>query len=575
MFKLLKNSSIKQSFIITTILIVSISLLIVSLTTFFSYQQTTKEIAQDSSKEINKQIILNFDNYIDSVINTANYIQQKTIEQGLRNDNDSLFDIYRQASDVQPDIESIVLIDTSGNLIASSSYKAISNADLTSKSWFLDAVSNEEIFHFSSPHIQDIFVNSSAEVITLTKMTDYYVNGNKLRGILIVDINFSNIINLASTTNLGDQGHLIILDENNTLIYSNSAQCVPNDCESLEVAKQIIFGGERVELNGISMYVNVNNLKDTRWRLATFVNMEIIDQTRNNNLLVMFIIFISTMIVTTSVSSYISNRISSPITKLKDHMQKIEQGDFYQKIEIHGQKEVVVLTHSFNSMIEEIKTLMNKVVQEQRAKRKTEFLALQSQINPHFLYNTLDSIVYLSENKMNEKVIEMVIALSKFFRISISRGKNIILLKEEIEHARNYLLIQKIRYNEKFDFEFIVDDEVSEYKVVKLSLQPLIENAIYHGINTEYDEGKIIIRAFKQENKLILEVEDDGYGIPDDKIEELYLSIKGDSKITSVGLRNVYQRLRLYYGEEADFIIESELDEKTIIRLIIPLERAE
>ncbi|MCK5387824.1 MAG: sensor histidine kinase [Candidatus Izimaplasma sp.] len=574
MFKLFKNSSISQSILIPTILIVILSLLTVSLTTFFSYQMTTSEIAEDSSKEINKQIILNFDNYIESVINTANYIQQKTIEHGLKNDNAALSDIYNQAAEVQPDIESIVLIDTAGNMIISSSYKDVSIEDLTTKSWFLDAISNESIYHFSSPHQQDIFIDSTAEVITVTKMADYYIGGNKFSGIIVVDINFSNIITLASTTNLGDGGHLIILDEHDSLIYSNGDSCVPNNCITLEIAKDIIFGGESVEVDGISMYANVNNLTATRWRLATFVNTEIINQTRNSNLLIMGIIFISTMIVTMAASSYISNRISSPINILKDHMQQIEKGDFYQKIEIHGQKEVVVLTHSFNSMIEEIKTLMNKVVQEQREKRKTEFQALQSQINPHFLYNTLDSIVYLSENKMNEKVIEMVIALSKFFRISISRGKNIILLREEIEHAKNYLLIQKIRYNEKFDYEFIVDEEVMDYKVVKLSLQPLIENAIYHGINTEYDQGKILIRAFKKDNKLMLEVEDDGYGIPDEKIEELYQNIKYKQNGTSIGLRNVFQRLKLYYGDNADLIIESELDEKTIVRLEIPLERA-
>ena len=574
MFKLFKNSSISQSILIPTILIVILSLLTVSLTTFFSYQMTTSEIAEDSSKEINKQIILNFDNYIESVINTANYIQQKTIEHGLKNDNAALSDIYNQAAEVQPDIESIVLIDTAGNMIISSSYKDVSIEDLTTKSWFLDAISNESIYHFSSPHQQDIFIDSTAEVITVTKMADYYIGGNKFSGIIVVDINFSNIITLASTTNLGDGGHLIILDEHDSLIYSNGDSCVPNNCITLEIAKDIIFGGESVEVDGISMYANVNNLTATRWRLATFVNTEIINQTRNSNLLIMGIIFISTMIVTMAASSYISNRISSPINILKDHMQQIEKGDFYQKIEIHGQKEVVVLTHSFNSMIEEIKTLMNKVVQEQREKRKTEFQALQSQINPHFLYNTLDSIVYLSENKMNEKVIEMVIALSKFFRISISRGKNIILLREEIEHAKNYLLIQKIRYNEKFDYEFIVDEEVMDYKVVKLSLQPLIENAIYHGINTEYDQGKILIRAFKKDNKLMLEVEDDGYGIPDEKIEELYQNIKYKQNGTSIGLRNVFQRLKLYYGDNADLIIESELDEKTIVRLEIPSERA-
>jgi two-component system sensor histidine kinase YesM len=176
---------------------------------------------------------------------------------------------------------------------------------------------------------------------------------------------------------------------------------------------------------------------------------------------------------------------------------------------------------------------------------------------------------------MNEKVVKMVVALSKFFRISISRGKNIILLKEELEHARNYLLIQQIRYDDKFDFEFIIDDDVLAYKLVKLSLQPIIENAIYHGISTEIGSGKIVIRAFKESNKLILEVEDDGYGIPDDKIEEMYQSIKFESDNKSVGLRNVYQRLKIYYGDEVEFIIDSELDEKTIIRLKIPLKRAE
>jgi len=309
--------------------------------------------------------------------------------------------------------------------------------------------------------------------------------------------------------------------------------------------------------------------------MATFINIDIIDQTMKNNLVIIGFILVSILVVTLISSTYISRRISLPITKLKNHMQIIEKGDYYQKIEISGQKEVIVLAHSFNSMIEEIKSLMETVIIEQKEKRKTEFRALQNQINPHFLYNTLDSIVYLSENKMNDKVVKMVVALSRFFRISISRGKNIILLKEELEHAKNYLLIQQIRYDDKFNYEFIIDDDVLECSVVKLSLQPLIENAIYHGINTENDSGKVIIRAFKEDDKLILEVEDDGYGIPDEKIEEMYNSIKFDSDNKSVGLRNVYQRLKIYHGDEVEFIIDSELDEKTTIRLEIPLKRDE
>lgn len=573
MRNIFKNATIRDSILIPTVFIVIISLIVSSFLSFVNYERTTQELGETSSKEINKQIILNFENYIASVIDTADYIQQKTIEHGLKNENHLLEDIYSQAADVQSDIESIVLIDFAGREIVNSSFKEITDDDITQKDWYLDVISVDLIYHFSSPHPQDIFATSNAQVITVTKIVDYYVGGTKSSAILVIDINTSSIIQLTETTNLGEGGHIVILNDDDTLIYSDLEDCQTNQCESLVIA-QDIFRGQSVTINGLSMYVNANTLKDTRWILATFINTEIIEEAGRQNLLILVIITISTLVVTLGVTSLIANGISKPINRLKDHMQLIESGDFYQSIEITGQKEVIVLAHSFNAMIDEIRSLMEKVLIEQKEKRKTEFQALQNQINPHFLYNTLDSIVYLSENKLNDKVVEMVVALSKFFRISISRGENIILLKEELEHARNYLLIQKIRYNDKFDFAFEVEDEVLDYKVVKLSLQPLIENAIYHGINTEYNSGKITIRAFLKDDKLILEVEDDGYGIPDDKIDELYKSIKMGIMSKSIGLRNVYLRLKIYYGESFDFTIDSELDEKTVFRLTIPKESA-
>lgn len=566
--------SIRQSILVPTLVIVSLSLIIVTSLMFFGFQNSTTEIVESSSKEINKQIILNFENYLNSVIDTADYIQEKTIEYGLRDDNDSLFDIYAQAADVQPDIESIVLIDIAGNQIITSTFKDISEDDITQKEWYIDAITDSSIYHFSSPHPQDIFTVSRTEVITVTKMVDYYISGEEYRGILVVDINISNIITLTETTNLGEDGHIVILNDDDSLIYSNNDECDTDQCTSVQIARDIIFGGKSVDINDTSFYANVNTLRNTRWRMATFINTDILESSRIQAILIMGSVLIGTLLVSIVVSSLISRRISSPISKLKNHMAKIEQGDFYQKIEIDGQREVIALTHSFNVMIEDIRRLMDKVVEEQKSKRRTEFQALQNQINPHFLYNTLDSIVYLSENEMNDKVIKMVIALSRFFRISISRGKAIILLKEELEHAKNYLLIQQIRYNDKFSYEFIVDDSVLDYHVVKLSLQPLIENAIVHGVNTEYSEGHVIIRAFKKEQSLILEVEDDGFGITNEQIQEIFDNINGEVKNKSIGLKNVYQRLKIYYGDEADFEIESELDEKTIVRLIIPIKGA-
>jgi two-component system sensor histidine kinase YesM len=248
-----------------------------------------------------------------------------------------------------------------------------------------------------------------------------------------------------------------------------------------------------------------------------------------------------------------------------------ENGVSYSPLKVEGQKEIIILSNAFNNMITEIRSLMERILREQKEKRKTEFIALQTQINPHFLYNTLDSIIYLSEKNLNEQVVEMIVALSKYFRISISKGKSIITVKEELEHARNYLLIQKIRYSSKFDYSFIIDENVNDVKAVKLILQPLIENAIYHGISSD-DDGIIIIRAYQKEDLMVFEVENNGYGLTDSQIEGIYENMKSEINNTSIGLKNVYQRIKLYYGEMADLEIISELDEKTIIKLTYPLK---
>lgn len=570
-----KGLSIAQNILFSSVLLVIVSLGIVTILLTLTYTSSTYNVVESSSREINKQVILNYENYIESVIDTANYIQEKTTEYGLKYDTSNLGPIYAQAADIQSDIESIVLIDYAGGLIVKSTQKDLTSEDLTQKQYYLDAVDKPGIYHFSSPHVNEIIVDSTEEVITVSKVIDYYLAGEKRLGILVIDLNTENLISLSNTTNLGEQGHIVILNSDDSLVYSNKNRCFNTDCDSVVITKEIIFGGKLVSIDDIDFYTNVNTLTNTRWRIATFINVEIISSSQQRSFIIVGIVVISTLGLAIVISFYISRRISSPMMKLQKHMQVIEKGNLYKKIEVEGQKEVVVLSDSFNGMIEEIRGLMDTILVEQKEKRKTEFIALQTQINPHFLYNTLDSIVYLSENNDNDKVQEMVIALSRFFRISISKGKNIIPLEEELEHARNYLLIQKIRYNEKFDFKFEIDENTLNLKVVKLVLQPLIENAIYHGINTEFDSGTITIRSLIKDDKLILEVEDDGYGITESKIEELYQSMRLNQKQSSVGLRNVYQRLKLYYGDETEFIIESELDENTIMRLIIPLERTE
>ena len=166
----------------------------------------------------------------------------------------------------------------------------------------------------------------------------------------------------------------------------------------------------------------------------------------------------------------------------------------------------------------------------------------------------------------------MVVALDKLFRISISRGRNIITVKDELEHARSYLLIQSIRYADAFKYEFDIDPEVVEYTTLKLILQPMIENAIYHGLKNRIDEGYIKISAKLVNTKVVFEISDNGYGMRKEKIEELYENFKNPDLNDGVGLKNIYLRLKIYYGDEADLLIESELDEGTTIKIIIPMK---
>ena len=208
-------------------------------------------------------------------------------------------------------------------------------------------------------------------------------------------------------------------------------------------------------------------------------------------------------------------------------------------------------------------------------KNINEMKNLKAQFHPHFLYNTLDSILHLNDNKKSEDVEKMIVALSKFFRSSISTERNIIPLKEEIEHVKSYLLIQKIRYSNRFTYHFEIDESLMDFQVLKLGLQPIVENAILHGLNPEKDDNNIIIRTVKDKDFVYVEVENNGYGITEQDIEKIYKGFLDKKSSKHIGLNNINQRLQLYYGEQSKVSIISEPDEYTIVRMAFPINRGE
>lgn len=557
-------------------LIFTVTMVIVGLVMTFSIVMTnqlmfkrTDSLIESTSKEINKQVIMNYENYLSSVIDISNALQKYIVDYTQSGEYERLDEVFENVVTINTNIRTIALLDKDGQKIASSTALSL-NPYAKDLSWFIQALSMPDIHHFSGLHTENLIQSGTIEVFTVSKLIQYNEGRNSLDGILMIDIDTSNFRNLANQTNLGENGHIIILDQGGQLIYSSNQSCLSGDCESAQMVKELMLGGKEVRLSYLNMYMNVNTIKNTRWKIATFINVDEIVRTKDEMVWRTLLVFGATLMSIALASWFFARRITQPMNQLKQHISKIEEGDFESHVQVKGQKEVVLLGDAFNSMSNRVNELMHRVVEEQNEKRKTHFVALQNQIQPHFLYNTLDMIVSLSEKNQNKDVAKAIIALSKFFRMSISNQMNLVDLKDEIEHVRNYLLIQQIRYRNQFVFELEIDPDVLDSKVIKLSLQPLVENAIIHGINLDDEHTLIRIKAYRKDDKTILEVFNEGYGLSETKMEELMDIIRSDKPSQSMGLKNVYQRLKLYYGNEADLLFESVMDEYTKVILVYP-----
>jgi two-component system, sensor histidine kinase YesM len=288
------------------------------------------------------------------------------------------------------------------------------------------------------------------------------------------------------------------------------------------------------------------------------------------------IILIFSAVIFSVVAAWsLSKSIYTPIKKLHDVTTTITKNDLQALMSSDNVDEITELGMSFNIMIGKIKDLLDSKLMEQENLKKAELRALQAQVNPHFLYNTLDTIIWMAEAKKNDQVVEIVSALSSFFRISLSKGMDWITIGEEVERIRSYLTIQKMRYRDIMDFNIDIDQDVAQNTILKLILQPLVENALYHGIKNKREGGTISVRARKKgEDEVIIEVEDDGIGFTPDKLAQLQAELaddSGDIKLESgFGIGNVNKRIRLYYGKPHGVSVRSEYNTGSCVTLLIP-----
>ncbi|MBR5649094.1 sensor histidine kinase [Pseudobutyrivibrio sp.] len=269
-------------------------------------------------------------------------------------------------------------------------------------------------------------------------------------------------------------------------------------------------------------------------------------------------------------TSHTTEKITNPLTKLTNRVKDIQKGDFEQRIPVEAQEiEVQTLSDGFEEMVGQLNSLIQENKKAERRKRHAELELLQAQINPHFLYNTLDTIIWLIEADKKEDSIQMVSALSDFFRFCLSRGKDIITLEEEEKHVLSYLAIQKVRYQDRMDYEVIIPKDLYDYSIPKLTLQPLVENSIYHGIKLQREKGSIRVEAVDLGDKIELSVRDNGAGMTEERLAEMRTAIENGEK-TGFGLRTVHERMQLLFGEEYGLTIASTEGVGTTVIAVIP-----
>ena len=516
-----------------------------------------------NSEQIVGQTELAVNNFFDSMKSKLMLIRD--VVENTEND-DELKSRLSTLTYVQNDIYAVTIYGENGEILSS-----IGNAAELKKNIYKDLSFDKELFDsgdeivFSEPHVQTLFKDSYPWVIT----TALRMRKNVLDGAYIaVDFKFSEIAAYIDNVGVGRQGYCFIEDKNGNIVYHPQQQLLFSGLKSekTEYIKQLPDGLTSEE----NVVYSIKTLSGRQWRIVglSFTG-EIAAEGERQIALSILVSFVCCVIICLVVLAVYSKIVNRPVKELIDAMKHFEKDtdnfSFNEKDE--KVSEIKILSDSFGHMSVRIKELMEKVRREETELRKTELKALQAQINPHFLYNTLDSIQWMCERGETDNASKMVGALAKLFRISISRGHELITIK----HVKNYLVIQSFRYRELFSYSFEVDEKLETFLCNKITLQPLVENAIYHGIDRLVDEGEIKItvkEAEDDQNDILMIVEDNGVGMSEEQCRKILCKERSDS--SGIGVKNVNDRLKIYFGEKYGLTVKSELDVGTVMTARIP-----
>lgn len=562
---------------ILSVAIASVSIIftvLVSTILYVQFSATIRSNATVSTREIVRQINANLNYYTSDILSIATYARDLAKQTDLLS-RPQIEERLNSIVNSRQDIVCLMLFDTDGSLLLSTMNAPMRSTDeITAQQWFERALGKEGNFYFTGPHVQQLSRASYPWVITYSQQITYRNEAGELdRALLLIDMNFWAVSELIQTARLGKSGYVYFIDNDGKIVYHPYQQLINSNLfnEDLQSVQEHIFGTFNTTFEGRERLVIVDTVNNARWRIVGVAFIDELMAGLQKYTAIMVIIILIFIIITIMVSRSIAAHISRPIRELERLMNSVEKGDFSSPPIVAGSQEVAALSETFAMMVRRIRALMDDIVTSQEAKRKFELDALQAKINPHFLYNTLDSVVWMAEQGDSEGVIRMVTSLAKLFRISISKGRDIITIAEELEHVRNYLIIQQIRYQNKFEFTIEMEAGTESLPTIKLIVQPIVENSIYHGIKYLQEMGNIAIRVYRRKpGAVVIEVRDNGVGMSEEALLMLLDFGSVQPKRMGFRVRNVHQRIQLHWGSDYGLEISSERDEGTLVRLIIP-----
>lgn len=390
-------------------------------------------------------------------------------------------------------------------------------------------------------------------------------------GYIMVEYLSDILIENFSPLQYGEKGKYIIAD------YDGNVKILTGEDENGLISEESFFeyslnneSGQTAVIDGEKYLVTSSNIGTLQWTMIGLTPVSSLTEKSETMIKIIYMIGLCAILINSVINVLTARSITKPLSELADNMKKLGTGKLHVSVPVRSDDEIGMLAGEFNKMTEQIQNLLTQVYEEQQAKRRFELSALQAQINPHFLYNTINSVCSLITMERSEDANTMIRAIGKFYRTALSNGKSVIPIADEVSNIENYIQIQSMRHGDKIQYDIDIDENIMDKYIVKLTLQPLIENSIYHGVNELTVLGRIKVSGRIEEDNIILKVKDNGVGIPEE-VRQGLLSQSDSQRDNSFGLYNVHQRIQIYFGKEYGLKIQSKVGQGTTAIVKIPL----